>query len=215
MPPAASISARVAPGLREADVVGDGAVEQEVVLQHDAELATVVAQLEPRQVAAVHANHAGLRAVERHHQADQRALAGPARPHQRRRRARRRVERHALEHLDALDVREAHVLELHLAADRARSACAAGILLALGGHLAHFANAVEAGKRLADLRADRRDGHDRRRHQAGEEDVHHEVAERHLAGEDRAAADDDHQHADDADDDRGGRVRRPRRRSSS
>ena len=33
----------------------------------------------------------------------------------------------------------------------------------------------------------------RRRQQAGEEDVHDEVAERHLAGEDRAAADQHHE----------------------
>ena len=42
-----------------------------------------------------------------------------------------------------------------------------------------------------------------------EEDVHDQIAERHLAGEDGAAAEPDHQHADDADDHRaaGGRRR--------
>ena len=63
-----------------------------------------------------------------------------------------------------------------------------------------LADAIEAGERFADLRADRRDLHDRRGHQAGEEDVVDEVAERHAAVEDRAAADDDHDDADDADD---------------
>ena len=42
-----------------------------------------------------------------------------------------------------------------------------------------LADAIEAGERLGDLRADRGDLHDRRGQQAGEEDVHDEVAERH------------------------------------
>ena len=40
-------------------------------------------------------------------------------------------------------------------------------------------DAIEAGERFADLRADRRDLDDRRGHQSGEEDVVDEVAERH------------------------------------
>ena len=39
-----------------ADVVADGAVEEEVVLQHDAELRSVVAQPDRRQVPAVDPN---------------------------------------------------------------------------------------------------------------------------------------------------------------
>src|SRR5438445_738212 len=42
---------RVRPG--ETDVVGDRAVEEEVVLEDDAEPVAVLAELEPRQVAAV------------------------------------------------------------------------------------------------------------------------------------------------------------------
>ena len=55
------------------------------------------------------------------------------------------------------------------------------VLVVLGRHLQDLADAIEAGERLGDLRADRRDLHDRRRHQAGEEDVGDEVAERHRA----------------------------------
>ena len=57
----------------------------------------------------------------------------------------------------------------------------AAVLLVLGRHLEQLADAIEAGERLADLRPDRRDLHDRRGHQAGEEDVVDEVAERHRA----------------------------------
>ena len=51
-------------GLREADVVGDRAGEQERVLEHDAELAAVGAQLERAQVVAVDADRALVRVVE-------------------------------------------------------------------------------------------------------------------------------------------------------
>ena len=42
----AMISSRVACGLCEGDVLGDRAIEQEVVLQHDAEVLAEVAQLD-------------------------------------------------------------------------------------------------------------------------------------------------------------------------
>ena len=82
------------------------------------------------------------------------------------------------------------------------------VLVELGRHVEDLADAIEAGKRLGDLRADRRDRDERRRDQADEEDVHHQVAERHLPGDDRAAAQPDHQDADDADDDGAARRRR-------
>ena len=47
--------------------------------------------------------------------------------------------------------------------------------------------------------------HHRRGQQAGEEDVHEQIAERHRAAGDGARAADHHDHADDADDDRGER----------
>jgi hypothetical protein len=72
------------------------------------------------------------------------------------------------------------------------------VLGVFGGHVQQLADAVEAGERLGDLGADRGDRDERRRHEADEEDVHDEVAERHFAREDGAAAQADHQHADDA-----------------
>ena len=75
-----------------------------------------------------------------------------------------------------------------------------GVLGVLGLGTADFADAIEAGEGLGDLRSDRGELDHRRRHETGEEEVHDEVAERHAAREDRAAADHDHQHADHADD---------------
>ena len=81
-----------------------------------------------------------------------------------------------------------------------RDRCALFVLLILGGHLPDLANSIQAGKRLSDLRPDRGDLHQRRGHQAREEDVRHEIAQRHRARQDCASADDDHQHADNSDD---------------
>ncbi len=64
----------------------------------------------------------------------------------------------------------------------------------------NLVNPVETGKRLGHLRADRRDLDDRRRHEAGEEDVREQIAERHRPVDDRPAAHDDHDDADGADD---------------
>ena len=59
-------------------------------------------------------------------------------------------------------VLEVDVLEPHVAVQR-RQRRARRVLLVLGGHAADLADAVEAGERLGDLRADRRDVHERRR----------------------------------------------------
>ena len=75
------------------------------------------------------------------------------------------------------------------------------VLIRLGRHVENLANAIESGERFGQLRADRRDRDERRRDQADEEDVHDQIAQRHVAGDDRAPAEEDHQHADDADDD--------------
>ena len=104
---------RVRPAV--ADVVADRAVEQEVVLQHDAELRAVVAQAHVREVVAVDENPPGFRPVERHHEADERALPRSAGADERGRRAGRRAEGHVLEHRHALVVLEAHVVERDLA----------------------------------------------------------------------------------------------------
>src|SRR5438876_1462456 len=64
-------------GPRECDVLGDRAVEQEVVLQHDAELPAVLGEPDGDEVASVHQDSPRLGAVEREHEADQGALPRP------------------------------------------------------------------------------------------------------------------------------------------
>src|SRR5215204_414608 len=60
--------------VREGDVVGDGAVEEEVVLQHRAELFAIVSEPDGSEVAAVNQHAPRERAVEGHHQPDERTL---------------------------------------------------------------------------------------------------------------------------------------------
>ena len=99
---------------RKTDIRGDRPVEQEVLLQHDPQLPPVVSELQRRQIPPVHQDPAFLRPVERHHQADQRALPGPARPDQRGRRAGRRRQRDVAQHLHSFGVGERHMLELDI-----------------------------------------------------------------------------------------------------
>ena len=186
------------------DVLGNRPVEQEVVLQHHAEMRSIVAQLDARQVVAVHEHAPRQRPVERHHQADQRALARSARADERRRRSGRRHERDALEHRNAVVVLERHVVEGDLAAD-VRQRRARRVLFVLGRHPADLADAIEARERLAQLRPDGRELDHGHRHQRGEREIHHEIPDRHRSVPDRGAADQHHRDARGADDDRGKR----------
>ncbi len=102
-------------------------------------------------------------------------------------------------------VLEADVFERDFTVDHV-DRLARRVLLILGRHLHQLTNTIEAGEGFADLRPDRCDLHDWRRHQAREEDVGDELAERHAAVQDGAAADQDHRHANHADDH--GRERR-------
>ena len=102
--------------LREGDVGGDRPVEEEVVLEHDAQVLAEVAKLDAREVRAVDQHAPRQRPVEGHDQADERALAGSARAHERRRRSGRRGEGDVLQHRRAGVVFEGDVLERHFAA---------------------------------------------------------------------------------------------------
>jgi predicted aconitase len=82
---------------------------------------------------------------------------------------------------------------LHLTAERR----ARVVLVVFRPHLHQFVDAIESRERFAHLRSNRGDLHERNRHQANEEGVHHKVAQRHRALEDRPAAHDDHHHAND------------------
>ena len=73
---------------REGDVLQDRAVEEEVVLEDDAELRPVVGETHAGEVLSVHEDRARGRPVEGGDEADQRALAGAGGSDQGRRGAR-------------------------------------------------------------------------------------------------------------------------------
>ena len=187
---------RVRPG--ERDVLGDRAVEQEVVLQHHAELRAIIGQRHGREVAAIHEHASLLRPIEREHETDQCALAGSGRPDECGRRARGRAKRHVLEHRYARFIREGHVIERHVAAHRAerRPLRVFGIL---GGHAAQLINPVEPRECFGDLRADGRDVDQGQRDESHEKDVLDELPQRHGLCEDGASADENHDDRDRSD----------------
>src|SRR5690606_24756675 len=194
-------------GACERDVLADGAVEEEVVLEDDAELGAVVLEPDGGEVLAVDEDAARERAVEGHDEVDERALPRPTGPDERGGGAGGRVEGDILEDGHAGRVLEADVLEDDVAHHLAER-LAVRVVVGLGGHAADLTDAVEARERLADLRADAGDLDEGRRHDADEEQVGDEVSERHGAGEDGAAADEDDEDADGADDEDGDGVDR-------
>ena len=165
----------------EADVLGDRAVEEEVVLQHDAELRrgsrAAGASARSRPSTRIRPLSGRLNAMTRLMSV---LLPEPLDPTSAVVVPAGRAEADVLQHRHAGVVLEADVLELDLAVDlaerRARASSSSSV-----GIVHQLADAIETGEGFADLRADRRDLHDRRGHQAGEEDVVDEVAERHLA----------------------------------
>ena len=99
----------------EGDVRSDGVVEQERVFEHDAHLATQVAQ---RQVAYVHPiepHGTCLRVVEADEQPSHRALSPTGAAHQRHRGTRRNAEIEVAQHRRLGGVAEGDVVELHRA----------------------------------------------------------------------------------------------------
>ena len=123
-----------------------------------------------------------LRAVERHDQADERALARPAGSDERRRRAGRGMEGDVVEHGLARHVGERNVFERDVAV-RWTAARRSGRPASSLASSSTSRMRSRPGERLGDLRADRGHLHDRRGEQPGEEDVHDEVAQRHVAVE--------------------------------
>ena len=62
---------------RERDVLGDRAIEEEVVLQYHAKLSAIIGERHGREIAPIHEHAALLRPMKCQHQTDQCALAGP------------------------------------------------------------------------------------------------------------------------------------------
>ena len=80
------------------------------------------------------------------------------------------------------------------------------ILVILGGHRPNLPDSIKTGKSLSNLCADGCDLHQWRNHQAGEHEIHDEVTQGHLSGDDRLTTDLNHDDADHPNDD--GRKRR-------
>ena len=93
--------------------------EQERILQHDAELAAVVHEVDLAQVVAVHAHGALARVVEAADEPRERRLAAARHAHERDAAARRDVEVDAVQHRVAA-VGERDALERDVALDAAR-----------------------------------------------------------------------------------------------
>ena len=109
-------------GRGEAQVVGDAAGEQERILQHDAELAAVVHEVDLAQVVAVHAHGALARIVEAPHEPRERRLAAARHADERDAGAGRDVEVDAVQDRVA-PVGERHALERDVALDAVDAAC--------------------------------------------------------------------------------------------
>src|SRR5262249_26477480 len=148
------LAARVRP--RIGDVLEDGAVEEEVVLEDDADLGAVIGEANLREVPAVDQDRAGRRPVEGGDEADDRALARTGRPDQRGRRAGPGGEGDPLEDGRALLVLEDDVLELDVSL-QARQRLPQAIPGVLGDLAAQLADPLEPGEGLRDLAADRDD----------------------------------------------------------
>ena len=101
-------------GLREADVRGDRAAEEERILEHDAELAPVRAQLDIAQVVAVHADRAPARVVVAADQPRERRLAVARLPDEREAPPGRDMERDPVQH-GLLAVREDDGVDVEIA----------------------------------------------------------------------------------------------------
>ena len=99
--------------------------------------------------------------VECRNQPDGGRFSRTGRPDKRRYRAWPGFERNAVQHGLAGVIGELHVLELHFAHDGADIARTLGIFV-LGPFAQHFAGALEARQRLADLRPDIDDADDGR-----------------------------------------------------
>ena len=140
--------------------------------------------------------------IERHDQGDERALARSAGADERRRRASRSAERQVFENRDTRLVLKAHIFKSDLALDLTERFTGL-ILIAFGAHALDLPDAVQPGKRLRDLGTDLGDRDQWKRDQAGEEDVHDEITERHRARYHRASTNHNHEHADDPHDQRG------------
>ena len=106
-------------GLADAQVLGDRAIEQQHLLEHDADVAAQARQREPANVHAVDLHHARLRIEDAVQQRERRRFAGAGRADQRDGLAGQRGEAQVGDRRPLAVVGERDVLELHQAAQAA------------------------------------------------------------------------------------------------
>src|SRR5205823_613667 len=99
---------------RERDVLGNRAVEEEVVLQYHAKLGAIIGQRHGREIPPIHEHAAALRSMEREYETDQRALARSRRTDECRGRPRPHPKGNVLEDWYTLLVRERYVFKRHV-----------------------------------------------------------------------------------------------------
>src|SRR5262249_17473966 len=138
-------------GPRESHVLADGAIEQKRVLQHHAELRAEGIEAHLREIRSIHTDHALQWHIESRDQADNGGLSRARWPDKRRNSARTRCERDIHQHWFPGVVREANMIESHLAANDAERSGAMRVFV-LGPFAQYLTCALEAGERFGDLR---------------------------------------------------------------
>ena len=164
-------------GIGERDVVADRAVEQDVVLQHDAQLAPQPRAVDHGEIDAVDQHAAALGDIEPLDELGERALAGAGRPDNADDLTRRNAETDVVQNLRPIDaVAKRDMLENDVAADR-RQRRAAGVEGRLGRRIENIAEPRHREPRLVEILPHLREAQHRCAHSAGEDVECHQLAD--------------------------------------
>ena len=175
-------------GPAERDVVAHGAREEEALLGHDSELSAERRHRDVPQVVPVDRDAPARRVVEPREQLHDGRLARAGVPDERDCRPRRHRERDAVEHLGpAGRIREAHVLERHVAADR-RQVAGVGRIGERRLGVEHREDVVERRRRRQERLVELRELLHRVEEVGQEPDEDEEAARRQVPVEDERAA---------------------------
>jgi hypothetical protein len=190
-------------GTGELDVLADGAVEEECLLEDDAELLAVAGELDGGEVVVVDEDGTGLRGVEAADERDDGGFAGAGGADERGNGAGFGLEADAVEDGLVFDIGEGDIDEADVTFERAKGdgAGGVGVFFALGED---FAGTIEAGHGFGELGANGDELHDGRDHEREEHDVADVAADGELAGVVLMAAEKHDQRADDTEHDGGG-----------
>ena len=174
--------------VRKGDVIADAAVEQEVLLQHDADLAAQPRRVDRGKVHSVDEDAAALGHVEALNEACQRALAGAGRADDADDLSRGNVQIDSLEDFRSIDaVAERHPLERHGAADR-RQRRARGVEAWFRRRVEDVAEPLDGKTGLVEILPHLSEPQNRRADPAGEHVEGDELADGEVAGDDKSRA---------------------------